>query len=59
VSLAAAQRAELRPGGRLVASGIFRDREAEVGAAFTGVGLTVVNRWANEDWVALEAVVPG
>jgi len=46
---------ELRPGGTLVASGIFRDRETEVVAAFGDAGLTVAGRWAEDDWVALEA----
>ena len=56
VSLAPGLAGELRPGGRLVASGIFRDREAEVTTAFRATGLEVVERWASEDWIALEAV---
>ena len=56
VPLSAALRDALEPGGRLVASGIFVDREAEVRAAFGGVGLDVVGRLAEGDWVALEAV---
>ena len=36
-------RDELRPGGTLVASGIFIDREAEVRAAFEAAGLRVVD----------------
>ena len=56
VTLAAGLRDELRPGGILVASGIFVDREAEVVAAFERVGLAVVDRRAEGDWVALEAV---
>ena len=43
-------------GGPLIASGIFADREAEVQLAFGAVGLRVVNRWQDTDWVALEAV---
>ena len=58
VSLAPALAAEVRPGGRLVASGIFRDREAEVSQAFDAAGLAVANRWASDDWVALEAIRP-
>jgi ribosomal protein L11 methyltransferase len=46
---------ELRPGGVLVASGIFVDREADVVAAFERVGLAVVDRRAEGDWVVLEA----
>ena len=39
VPLAGALRDELRPGGTLLASGIFIDREAEVRAAFEAAGL--------------------
>ncbi len=49
---------DLRPGGTLLASGIFADREAEVVAAFEQRGLTIARRWAEGDWVALEAVRP-
>ena len=56
VPLAPALRAELRPGGTLLASGIFVDREADVRAAFEAAGLTVTERTAEGDWVALEAV---
>jgi ribosomal protein L11 methyltransferase len=58
VPLAPALRDELRPGGRLIASGIFVDREQEVRAAFRAVGLTVGERWAEGDWVALTAERP-
>jgi ribosomal protein L11 methyltransferase len=56
VTLAAGLRDELRPGGTLVASGIFIDREGDVAEAFRRVGLDVVGRRAEGDWVALEAV---
>lgn len=56
VPLAPALRAELAPGGTLVASGIFIDREAEVCAAFEAAGITVTGRAAEGEWVALEAV---
>jgi ribosomal protein L11 methyltransferase len=56
VPLAAALHDELRPGGTLLASGIFVDREDEVARAFETVGLTVTDRTAEGDWVALEAV---
>jgi len=59
IALAPALAGELRPGGRLVASGIFRDREADVTGAFATVGLAVAERWATDDWVALEAVAAG
>ncbi len=47
---------ELRPGGHLLASGIFVDREGDVRDAFERAGLTVTGRTAEGDWVALEAV---
>jgi ribosomal protein L11 methyltransferase len=56
VQLAEPLHDELVPGGRILASGIFRDREADVRAAFGSAGLVVSRRWAEEDWVALEAV---
>ncbi len=49
---------DLRPGGTLLASGIFSNREAEVVAAFEARGLRVANRWVEGDWVALEVVRP-
>jgi ribosomal protein L11 methyltransferase len=58
VMLAGPLRDELVPGGRVLASGIFRDREGDVRAAFEAAGLTIGRRWAEEDWVALEAVRP-
>ena len=45
---------DLRPGGTLLASGIFENREADVVAAFRARGLRVVDRRAEGDWVALE-----
>ncbi len=56
IALAGPLAAELRPGGRLLASGIFVDREAEVRAAFEAAGLEAVDRSSEGDWVALEAV---
>lgn len=53
VALAAGLRDELRPGGWLVASGIFVDREREVRAAFEAAGLVVTERTAEGDWIAL------
>jgi len=49
---------ELRPGGLLLASGIFADREAEVADALRRAGLTVEERMAEGDWVALAARRP-
>lgn len=45
--------ASLRAGGRWLASGIFRDRESEVRAAFDAAGLDMTDRWTEEDWVAI------
>jgi len=56
VQLAEPLRDELAPGGRLLASGIFRDREGDVRAAFQAAGMRLGRRWAEEDWVALEAM---
>jgi ribosomal protein L11 methyltransferase len=56
VQLAPALRDEMAPGARLLASGIFRDRESHVRAAFAAAGLRPGRRWAEDDWVALEAV---
>ena len=56
VRLAPDLRAELVPGGTLLASGIFADREIEVRDAFETAGLRMADRLAEGDWVALEAV---
>jgi ribosomal protein L11 methyltransferase len=59
VALAGELAAEVQPGGVLVASGIYVDREADVREAFAGAGLDVRDRAAEGDWVALEAVRRG
>ena len=56
VQLAGLLRDEMAPGARLLASGIFRDREDDVRTAFEAAGLQLGRRWAEEDWVALEAI---
>jgi len=56
VQLAEPLRRELVPGGRILASGIFRDREGDVRTAFEAVSLTLGRRWVEDDWVALEAI---
>ena len=53
IALAGPLRDDLRPGGLMLASGIFVDREAEVAAAFGAVGLDVEDRTAEGEWVAL------
>lgn len=44
----------VKPGGRLIASGIFADREPEVRKAFESAGLRVTGGRQEGDWVALE-----
>ncbi len=58
VAIAPDLRDALRPGGRLLASGIFVDREGDVAAAFAEAGLSIVARTGEGDWVALDAVRP-
>ncbi len=50
---------DTRPGGTLLASGIFENREAEVARAFWSRGMEIANRWEEGDWVALELRRPG
>jgi ribosomal protein L11 methyltransferase len=59
VPLAPALHDELRPGGVLVASGIFTDRVEDVRAAFETAGLVVDERRVEGEWVALAAHRPG
>ena len=56
VDLATELRDVVRPGGRLLASGIFVDREGEVARVLGSAGLRAVGRRGEGDWVALEAV---
>ena len=58
IALAAPLHDELRPGGILLASGIFIDRESDVRDAFAAVGLAVTDRLEEGDWVVLELVRP-
>ena len=53
VRLGPGLRDELTPGGTLIASGIFIDRERDVTSAFTSLGLRVAERVREGDWVAL------
>ncbi len=59
VNLADGLVAEARPGGTLLLSGIFVNREQDVVDAFTARGVTITRRWAEGDWVALEGVREG
>ncbi len=54
IELAPHLAAELVPGGTLVASGIFVDREAEAWTGLQRAGFELVRRWHESDWVALE-----
>ena len=58
IDLAAGLAAELQPGGRLIAAGIFVDREADVRRAFEAQRLTIEARDVEGDWLALTAVRP-
>ena len=53
VELAANLAGEVQPGGSLIASGIFVDREPDVRQALEAAGFELVGRWAESDWVAL------
>ena len=46
------------PGGRMLASGIFIDREPDVRVAFEAAGLRIVERTGEGDWVALDVERP-
>ena len=48
---------ELVPGGTLIASGIFVDREVDVREALAAAGFRIDARRHESDWVALEAVL--
>lgn len=54
IALAPLLAAAVTPGGRLLVSGIFVDREAEAVAALTATGLVSVDRWSEGEWVARE-----
>lgn len=58
VAIAPGLHDELRPGGRLLASGIFVDREDDVRSALVAAGLAIVRRDAEGDWVALDVERP-
>jgi ribosomal protein L11 methyltransferase len=59
ITLAGALAAELRPGGTLLASGIYVDREDAVRDEFAAAGLAVRERTAEGDWVALDVTREG
>jgi ribosomal protein L11 methyltransferase len=58
IAMAPALAMALRPGGRLVGSGIIADKVAQVIAALENAGLTVDGRSQEDHWVALMAHRP-
>jgi ribosomal protein L11 methyltransferase len=54
IDLAEELAATVWAGGRLLAGGIYKDREAEVRSALESAGMRVIGRKSEEDWVALE-----
>jgi ribosomal protein L11 methyltransferase len=58
IHLAEPLAASMRPGGRMLASGIFIDREPDVVEAFRAAGLRIVRRDQDTDWVALDVERP-
>jgi len=58
VDLARPLREATRPGGRLVAGGIFADREIAVRRALRAAGFRLVGRLHEGEWVTLEAERP-
>ena len=50
---------ELVPGGTLIGSGIFIDREPATRRALEAAGFEIIGRWFESDWVALEGRSPG
>ena len=53
IELSTGLAAATKPGGTLVLAGIIEGREVEVRAAFDGLGLDLVRRAQEEDWVSL------
>lgn len=49
----------LKPGGRLIASGIIQDQYPEVRTALEGLGFSPIEEWPREDWVTLVCTRPG
>ena len=53
IELAGPLSASLRPGGRLIVSGIMRDRTPAVEGALSAVNIQIMDQLKDEDWVAL------
>jgi ribosomal protein L11 methyltransferase len=59
IEIAAELAAELAPGGTMIGSGIFIDREAATRGSLEAAGFEIAGRWAESDWVALEGTLRG
>jgi ribosomal protein L11 methyltransferase len=59
IEIAAELAAELAPGGTVIGSGIFIDREAATRGSLEAAGFEITGRWAESDWVALEGTLRG
>ena len=59
IEIAAELAAELAPGGTIIGSGIFIDREAATRGSLEAAGFEITGRWAESDWVALEGTLRG
>lgn len=49
----------LKPGGKLIASGIIQDQYPEVRTALAELGFSPIEEWPREDWVTLVCHRPG
>lgn len=58
ISISADVRAAMRPGGRLLLSGIIEPKEAETRAAFEALDLEFLERNQMEDWISLTYRAP-
>ncbi|HXX61490.1 MAG TPA: 50S ribosomal protein L11 methyltransferase [Candidatus Sulfotelmatobacter sp.] len=58
IALSEPLREAMRPGGRLVAGGIFADRERDVRRALRAAGLRPTGRLTEGEWVTLEVERP-
>ncbi|TYP78032.1 50S ribosomal protein L11 methyltransferase [Paenibacillus methanolicus] len=50
--------AALKPGGTYIASGIWKNKEADVEAGLLKAGFTIKDRQRDQDWIAFVAVRP-
>lgn len=50
--------AALKPGGTYIASGIYKNKEADVDAGLQAAGFRIIDRQRDQDWIAFVAVKP-